>query len=170
MGIGFRVEWEDIFVETLGLSWRDIRDRFQCEAGWMALFADFCRKTCQRYHLFFPNFLAKGSGLDPGHEPFTKRPKTCSYRLEDLPELHGEDAPSMLWEDDTFRFCAVTDCKSLAAVCNGYAQLTTEELRPPFQRITKNIFKLVAMGGRPCTDISDAVIWHKREWNRRADH
>ena len=69
------------------------------------------------------------------------------------------------------RFCCVTDCRSLAMICNGHAPLSNPDLRPPFERMSKNMFNLLALGYRPSTDIEEPILWHKREWNKRElDH
>ena len=90
---GHRVEWEDVFVDTLGLLWRELRDNCGTESRWMLQFPDFCKRTCCRWMLFFPSFLDKNEETEVPDENKLKKQRVCSHRLQDLPEEHGDDAP-----------------------------------------------------------------------------
>ena len=121
------------------------------------------------WHLFCPDFLnvPEKIALDI---PIGKRRRTKSYGLENLPDTQGEGAPEIIFQDETLRFCFFTDCKPLAQVSNGKTLLSSQSLVAPFTRVAANLFRLLELCCKPASDVSDPVLWRRRDWNTVADH
>ena len=48
--------------------------------------------------------------------------------------------------------------------------MTVPSLAPLLNRITRSFWDIVCCGWRPPRECDDMVLWHRRDWNIRADH
>ncbi|CAK0901216.1 unnamed protein product [Prorocentrum cordatum] len=167
-GMGYRIEWEDIFVSVFGIAWRARRDECSREAEWMALYPAFESHLCTLWGLFCKSSGRCSDRQDQVHAA-PKRRRIATHPLDELPAGHGDSAPDVHWGGMAGRVLFITDCKPLAGVVNGTTVLAAPSLGPVFDRITKSMFNVMGYGWRPAQDADDMVVWHKRDWNIKAD-
>ena len=74
------------------------------------------------------------------------------------------------WDGFKKRLWIQVDCKGVADILNGDAQLKGTHLEPVFRRCTKSMVRLFANGWYPRRDIDNLIHWYKREYNPVADH
>ena len=93
-----------------------------------------------------------------------------AVQLGGPPNSHGEGAVATVWDGLSGRFHVVSDCKPLVEILNGHSLLLDMSLAPPLLRVTKHIAGIFDAGLRPCQLHRDPVEWHRREFNKKADH
>ena len=75
-----------------------------------------------------------------------------------------------LWSPGRRRFWIQTDNLSLSQLLSGEALLGTNDLWSLFVRIDRFIHQLLRSQWKPITDVSNLVLWDKREFNTHASH
>ena len=99
-----------------------------------------------------------------------KKRRIASHPLHQPPDGRGDNAPDVQWNSVAGRILFITDCKPLAGVVNGTTALAAPSLGPVFARTTQSLFNIMEYGWRPAQDADDMVLWHRRDWNIRADY
>jgi hypothetical protein len=174
VGLGHRVEWEDVFVQAYGVHWRGKRDSCSTLAQWMACFPDFAHLLCKKFGMSAFQYeggrsmIADMTVVQMTDSP--KRARIIYHPLEKLPTNHGAYTPDFQWDSDSGHFCFVTDCKPLAGILNGHIALMSDDLAPILARVTASLFRLFESGWTPVKVIDDPVTWRKRDWNKIADY
>ena len=170
-GIGYRIEWDDGFGVAYGGDWRHKRDSCTTLADWLMLYLEFERTVCARWNLPRPVDPAqRHQDTLPSLPPPAKQRRTDAYSLRELPNSHGEGAPQTEWDGAGGHFCFITDCQPLAGILNGDVVLLNDDLLPLITRVSEKLFEMVEGGWLPNRRGANPIQWHRRCWNKIADH
>ena len=157
---GHRTQWEDIFVNVLGLTWRQQMDTCRDRAEWECGRWRFINAVCDRWHL---------PGIQVHQGQSCPRADIGLARTIDQAPSVCEHPSDTLWDRGARNFRFVVDCQPLAEILNGRWLLADISCHPLFVRLARMLAELLQDGWQPRRPWDDPVEWRGRDWNGSAD-
>ena len=158
---GHSVMWEDMFVEFLGLEWRQARSACRSYSDWRAGETSFAEKVCEKWGLPWKRDQPTSTAAAL---LCVEIPKAINSGL--TWNDHPDDEK---WQSTSQRIQFIVDSQIVAMLMSGSAVLSDACYRPVFVRMGRNLAALVNMGWHPCAFHRDFVQWRPRAHNSIAD-
>lgn len=156
-------EWEDVFIQHHGHTWRQKRDSCECRNDWDKSCNDFVNEISVAWGL--PTMRRDALKCRPAANRTSHSAKNCA---SEEPEI--DQKLEIPWESSHDRFLFVVDCQPLQRLVCGQTALLNDHLRPLLHRVLDNLAEIVGFGFLPPVASNDPVLWAKREHNSVADH
>ena len=153
--------WEDVFVEFLGLDWRQTQSTCTTYSDGRAGEASFVQRVCSEWGWPWKPDQTTPSFLDPLSNVVPKSLNTMLAWHD-----HPED---VAWQSPRGCIQFIIDNQALAMLLSRTVLLSDVTYRPVLVRMCRNLAALISKGWNPCAPHRDFIQWRPRVHNPVAD-
>ena len=164
---GPAINYETVFVESMGADWRSHRDAHGSYPDWKRRCEELVNELCALWQVpCLPKRQAAGQDVAKEADEKLLNSEALDLMITCIEQPHPGDHR---WEYGQKCFLFIGDSQTVVRILNGVYPLRHDTHRVVYSRITARIASLIRSGWQPPWRWDDPFEWRPRCFNVRAD-